>query len=60
MILPVWTVGLSCLFSEGLWYITIHSCATWQGVVVHVVAVIWERLDVIVTGTLFCGLCVPD
>lgn len=40
MILPVWTVGLSCLFSEGLWYITIHSCATWQGVVVHVVAVI--------------------
>lgn len=57
--MPVWIVGLFHLSPKDWCYIAVHSRVTWQGTIVHVVAVIWERLDTIIIGTSFCDLCVP-
>lgn len=57
--MPVWIVGLFRLSPKDWWYLAVHSRVTWQGTIVHVVAVIWERLDTIIIGTSFYGLCVP-
>lgn len=57
--LLVWIMGLFCS-PKDWWHIAFHCCVSWQGMIAHVVAVIWERLDIIITGTSFYGFCVPD